>query len=154
MKEVNCVDFPSCYLIASKIFDNYCNRVTLKNMCPTFCNKLNCRNVTITTTIVNEVTTVFEIESLFTQEKASDEEFKETFKSKILNRMTTKMDNKSIESNGFINLGSTTSIVNKTSLKPGVLKYSLFIPINNITEHNVETTVRNPSNFIFFVVKY
>lgn len=121
-------------------------------MCPTFCNKLNCRNVTTTTTIVNEVTTVFEIESLFTQEKASDEEFKETFKSKILNRMTTKMDNKSIESNGFINPGSTTSIVNKSSSK--ALKYSLFIPINNITEHNVETTVKNPSNVIFFVVKY
>ena len=39
-------------------------------MCPTFCNP-NCRNIT-TTTVVNEVTTVFEIESLFTLENDLD----------------------------------------------------------------------------------
>ena len=33
-----CTDYPSCQLISPQMFESYCNRSTLKNMCPTYCD--------------------------------------------------------------------------------------------------------------------
>lgn len=33
-----CTDYPSCQLISPQMFTSYCNRSTLKNMCPTYCD--------------------------------------------------------------------------------------------------------------------
>ena len=40
-----CTDYPSCQLISTKMFESYCIRNTLRNMCPSFCDK-NCKNDT------------------------------------------------------------------------------------------------------------
>ena len=33
----SCTDYPTCKLVSLQMFEKYCNRSTLKNMCPTYC---------------------------------------------------------------------------------------------------------------------
>ena len=34
----SCNDYPTCKLVSPQMFEKYCDRSTLKNMCPTYCN--------------------------------------------------------------------------------------------------------------------
>lgn len=42
LKDV-CADYPSCKLISEQMFESYCSRSTLKNMCPSHCD-VRCKN--------------------------------------------------------------------------------------------------------------
>lgn len=33
----SCTDYPTCKLVSLQMFEKYCSRSTLKNMCPTYC---------------------------------------------------------------------------------------------------------------------
>ena len=39
LRWASCNDYPTCKLVSVQMFDKYCNRSTLKNMCPTFCKE-------------------------------------------------------------------------------------------------------------------
>ncbi|CAF1056886.1 unnamed protein product [Brachionus calyciflorus] len=76
-----CTDYPSCKLISDQMFENYCTRSTLRNMCPSHCDK-KCKNSTLEASV-----RVLDLSSV--EEEEFEEEETETTVAKTTTPTTT-----------------------------------------------------------------
>lgn len=142
------------------MFENYCDRATLKSMCPTFCNQ-KCKKLTtnlvattpatttstfMTTTTTTSTTTKTTITTTSTTTTTTLEA---KTKFKLITRKTTSKEIAFTTISSILDLLNVTQSQNNTHILENTLKYFLFIPSNQTLDESLKkATTKNSSKFM------